>query len=798
MSQPTGTRAMPIHGERTCPNFSPAEPRGVLRYFEDLEQLFDRYGITSEEERKTYAVRYPPTATERAWRCLPQFEDQAVKYADFRAAVLTFYPGTDDNHTWTMSDYDALMGKRARLGPALTYDEYLAHYLEALPISQYLMKNRRITEEQASRLLTVAISQEALRRVEARLEAKFPDTHADVPYEASQVHEAICYVLQRGGRTLVGGPNFHAVAEAQLAPAAAPRYPVIPTPPTTTVVKQEEQAEVFKTILDSLQQINRTLVQQGQNHQSYPPRAPTPPANRGEGPGGARTGCFYCGNERCNTRYCQEIQDDIKAGKIRRNHFGRVVLANGMEVPDVPRGALIRERVNVYYDTQANGSTTQQAAQMVLELAEWEDDRLGDEQLETYELEAAGQGPVTRSHGHQLFNPPSAPRRPPGALETHRAAPSVSPAAGSATTRPSAPNQATHPYAKAVDASNARVNPSATPEKPGLLTVPQAAAGSLRGMETRGREPAYKTTFPELDAEAEGRVVQRVLNGAQSVSMTPMELLSLAPGVRRRVHEITTARRIPTAEVAPPAPKKVAFMVPEASVMSNYTAPCVEEETEQDGVRNAGIANGMGQVFHLAATALSADEGGHGVASFAVEGTQQKGMGQKEAARTVAVESAGEGVLAAPAKLKIRTLWAIIGESMVIECILDGGCQFIAMSEECCLRLKLPYDPNVPLRAIAANGSSDKVLGCARNVPVTIPGGITVYVQVFVIRNASYDVLLGRPFDALLSTRTENLPGEEQVITVKCPNTGTTVTIPTYARGEHPAPSPAQIMGFHE
>ena len=120
------------------------------------------------------------------------------------------------------------------------------------------------------------------------------------------------------------------------------------------------------------------------------------------------------------------------------------------------------------------------------------------------------------------------------------------------------------------------------------------------------------------------------------------------------------------------------------------------------------------------------------------------------------------------------------------------------MSEECCRRLKLSYDPSVPLRAIAANGSSDAVLGLARNVPVTIPGGVTVYLQIYIIRNAAYDVLLGRPFDALLSTRTENLPGEEQVLTICCPNTAVTMTIPTYARGEHPAPSPAQILGFRE
>ena len=231
------------------------------------------------------------------------------------------------------------------------------------------------------------------------------------------------------------------------------------------------------------------------------------------------------------------------------------------------------------------------------------------------------------------------------------------------------------------------------------------------------------------------------------------------------------------------------FAVPEATILTNYEQASVEEVGDKDEVAESfkvtAISTGSRKAS-ATAEELPEDEQPRGLLRLLAE--QYK----------AAVEHAQEHVQTAAAKLKIRTLWTIIDDTMVVECVLDGGCQFVAMSEECCLRLKLAYDPSVPMVAVSANGSSDRVLGLARNVPVTIPGGITVLLQIYIIRHASYDVLLGRPFESLLRATVENLAGEEQVMTVRCPNTDVVVTIPTYARGEHPAPSPAQIRDFHE
>ena len=83
-----------------------------------------------------------------------------------------------------------------------------------------------------------------------------------------------------------------------------------------------------------------------------------------------------------------------------------------------------------------------------------------------------------------------------------------------------------------------------------------------------------------------------------------------------------------------------------------------------------------------------------------------------------------------------------------------------------------------------------------RDVPVQLTLRIVVLLQLFVIREASYDVLLGRPFEVLMKTITENLGPNTQFITVCCPNTGEVARLPTFARSEHKALSLSQIKGF--
>jgi hypothetical protein len=118
-----------------------------------------------------------------------------------------------------------------------------------------------------------------------------------------------------------------------------------------------------------------------------------------------------------------------------------------------------------------------------------------------------------------------------------------------------------------------------------------------------------------------------------------------------------------------------------------------------------------------------------------------------------------------------------------IESVVDPGSEIIAMSEEICLDLGLPYDPSIRMNLTSANGEVDRSLGLARNVPCHI-GDITLFLQIHIVRKPAYDILLGRPFDVLTESTVQNFRDENQTITIRDPNSHRRVTIPTVPRGK--------------
>jgi hypothetical protein len=99
-------------------------------------------------------------------------------------------------------------------------------------------------------------------------------------------------------------------------------------------------------------------------------------------------------------------------------------------------------------------------------------------------------------------------------------------------------------------------------------------------------------------------------------------------------------------------------------------------------------------------------------------------------------------LIVAKESLALRSIMPLVDNQLKVEAILDPGCQIIAMSEDVCHELALAYDPTIVLHMQSANGSVDPLLGLARNIAFLI-GTLTFYMQVHVIRNLAYDILLG-------------------------------------------------------
>ena len=115
-----------------------------------------------------------------------------------------------------------------------------------------------------------------------------------------------------------------------------------------------------------------------------------------------------------------------------------------------------------------------------------------------------------------------------------------------------------------------------------------------------------------------------------------------------------------------------------------------------------------------------------------------------------------------------------------------------------CMKLNLSWDPTVVIHMQSANRQVEKTLGLARNVPFLF-GEIMVYLQVHIIREPAYKVLLGWPFDALTESEVKNSKDGAQLVTITDPNTGNKVTLPTYTRGQTPRILKRQTIGsFHD
>jgi hypothetical protein len=141
-------------------------------------------------------------------------------------------------------------------------------------------------------------------------------------------------------------------------------------------------------------------------------------------------------------------------------------------------------------------------------------------------------------------------------------------------------------------------------------------------------------------------------------------------------------------------------------------------------------------------------------------------------------------VVAAESKA-LRCVYPLINGVGEVESLLDPGSQIVSMSKEVAMTLQVSWDPDIIVHMESANKSLEKTLGLAKNVPFVF-GPITVYLQVHVVRNAAYRVLLGRPFDTITESEVKNSKDGSQSLTLTDLNTGERCVLQTHERGKPP------------
>jgi hypothetical protein len=127
-------------------------------------------------------------------------------------------------------------------------------------------------------------------------------------------------------------------------------------------------------------------------------------------------------------------------------------------------------------------------------------------------------------------------------------------------------------------------------------------------------------------------------------------------------------------------------------------------------------------------------------------------------------------VSSAAVSLPLRVIFPSFGHGVEPECILDGGAQIVVMRKDIWQRLRAPISAAKAMSMESANAGKTMTLGLVENLPLTI-GAITVLLQVQIVEDAPFEVLLGRPFFDVTSCVEVSRSGGSHQIQLRCPKT---------------------------
>ncbi|KDR76732.1 hypothetical protein GALMADRAFT_34165, partial [Galerina marginata CBS 339.88] len=95
MSSATIPTFLPFRGEDFAPSFDVSHPQDLLRYFSDLERLFDHFHINRDHDKKRLATFYVDYSISETWEALPSFFNVDATYVELQEELFDYYPEAD-------------------------------------------------------------------------------------------------------------------------------------------------------------------------------------------------------------------------------------------------------------------------------------------------------------------------------------------------------------------------------------------------------------------------------------------------------------------------------------------------------------------------------------------------------------------------------------------------------------------------------------------------------------------------------------------------------------------------------
>ena len=717
-----------------------------MRYFEDVQQTCETHGITDEAQIVKWMIYYVVQSEEDVFKGVSDEAKTTVE--SFKKAIIAEYPGSGDDSKYDWTDLEAVVAEYTKK-TEWTKEDVGAYYRSFHIRATYLIKSQRCGTRDANLLFLRAFPKHLYDNMKLHLVKSADDKdRPENGWDYVKVRDAALKWVSVP--TEVAGP----AAEGSVATVTTGSVPRGGTPAPATAVKTE--APDRSTILQVIEEL-RTQGVLGSRTAAPPAAAP---AQRTFTPRGH---CNFCGAPGHYQRECPEVQTYVNGNKLMRDPAsGMLALPSGARFPSYSPGSTLKEKIDNYYGDNAGRSGRDAPPHMTNFVGGAGSRFVRDApphlpSVNILEAEEAP-GPVLQwfspdqvwTQSFQWFDPDAIAESGVCAIEVQALE-----AAEDSTLREDVQDELTSMHtaitglveqmhalqAAVLDKKSvrfegpARVGPpqrgaKKAAEKP-KATVPEVAPTPSAMKKTAGdqAENNYRLQSAIEDPEAETSVMEAFLD--TPVNLKIRHLFTLSPTLRKSLKELCTTKRVPVAANF----HEVADLVQEAFA---------DAET----------------VLHTAALAAGTEE---------------------DDEDSDADDEDGPAKVVAPDTLPLRCLRLSIAGKSSAECILDPGSQIVVMRRDVWQRTGAPLRTDLATKMVSANNLVNWTMGMVRDLEFKV-ADIALHLQVHVVDDAPFEVLLGRPFFVLGTCNTKDFERGDQHLTLTDPNTGRTITVPTQPR----------------
>ena len=577
-------------------------------------------------------------------------------------------------------------------------------------------------------------------RVSQRLAIVKPDVHpTEEGYALSDAHEAALFILRDGTPVLT--PVLATVP--------------MPSPPTqsTSTTPPDVLPPWFQAMTESITRaISQASAPRYQPLQATPGGVATQSAPRwtqpaqGQVAGAYNRECMFCSGTDHYVRDCQVVSHYLQEGKVVRNNLGRLTLPDGSYPPRSAPGRNMKERVDHHFATQGGSNASRNHNTVSTNFLETGDEYIisidatqipSDNDEDEYsvleaKIQSLRDAQTLVANKKVRFDGVDVPTRTGPPNPSRRDASSSSSTSSTKTQYPSRSATSSSSSQPNIHSRGMKSSNQSRDKPPHDRTSSQSSPTQpplslpmkpIAVVPKPSTEDAKYRYQSAIEASVKSSdVVDKLLD--TQVTVSTRELLSVSPDIRKHVKDLV-------------ASKKVAANSVVKETVESYLSSCFDDDDSS-----------LSTFFEQAAVPPSAE-------------------------------------VSLPLRVIYPNFAVGSGPEVRPECILDGGAQIVVMRRDIWEKLDCPLTSSKVMTMESANSGSTTTLGVLEDHPIRL-GSMTVHLQVQIVKNAPFEVLLGRPFFDITSCSEISRVGGNHQIHLKDPSSNDTYIFPTHPRPPKP------------